>query len=89
MPPAPTAVAATGGAAAAAGPEGRPQEQQGIGKSIQGIIRIAIFWYFASKFFSPKTPPPAGSEPAIQISNLFPKAEPLVLSHSYSCYANV
>uniref|UniRef100_A0A161WQE3 Uncharacterized protein n=1 Tax=Daucus carota subsp. sativus TaxID=79200 RepID=A0A161WQE3_DAUCS len=74
----PAAVVAAGGAAAtAAGGEARPQEQQGFGKSIQGIIRIAIFWYFASKFFSPKTPPPTGFEPAVQISNLFPKAEPL------------
>ena len=81
----PAAVVAAGGAAAtAAGGEARPQEQQGFGKSIQGIIRIAIFWYFASKFFSPKTPPPTGSEPAVQISNLFPKAEPLVISLSLS-----
>ncbi|XP_042950350.1 uncharacterized protein LOC122282466 [Carya illinoinensis] len=33
---------------------------------------MAVFWYFASKFFSPKT------EPSHLISNLFHKPEPLV-----------
>ncbi|OVA01069.1 Cleft lip and palate transmembrane 1 [Macleaya cordata] len=49
------------------------QQQQGFGSSITGIIRIAVFWYFASKFFSPKKP----TEPALQISNLFNKGETL------------
>lgn len=54
----------------------QPQQQAGgFGQSITGIIRIAVFWYFASKFFSPKRP--SGSEPAVLISNLFQKGEPL------------
>ncbi|KAK1367180.1 cleft lip and palate transmembrane protein 1-like [Heracleum sosnowskyi] len=71
-PPATAAVAAAGG-----GEQQQQPQQQGIGKSIQGIIRIAIFWYFASKFFSPKAPTPTGTEPPLQISNLFPRGEPL------------
>ncbi|PON84002.1 Cleft lip and palate transmembrane [Trema orientale] len=58
------------------GGEGRRQEQQqqgGFGQTITGIIRIAVFWYFASKFFSPKRAP--GSDPPVLISNLFQKAE--------------
>jgi hypothetical protein len=56
------------------GGQGRQQQQTGgFGQSITGIIRIAVFWYFASKFFSPKKT----SEPSVLISNLFQKAEPL------------
>ncbi|KAG7997702.1 hypothetical protein I3843_01G222800 [Carya illinoinensis] len=44
---------------------------------ITGVIRMAIFWYFASKFFSPKTP----SEPSQLISNFFHKAEPLLFCY--------
>ncbi|KAF6143929.1 hypothetical protein GIB67_001723 [Kingdonia uniflora] len=51
------------------------QRQQGFGQSITGIIRIAVFWYFASKFFSPKKP--SSNEPLVQISNLFHKGETL------------
>ncbi|KAL3528131.1 hypothetical protein ACH5RR_012787 [Cinchona calisaya] len=54
----------------------RQQEQQGMGQMITGIIRVAVFWYFASKFFSPKKPPNP-NQPSSQISNLFHKAEPL------------
>lgn len=64
-------------AAAAGGGGGQPQRQQqqgGFGQSITGIIRIAVFWYFASKFFSPKKP----VDPSNLISNLFQKGEPLV-----------
>ncbi|KAM1201044.1 hypothetical protein FF1_017367 [Malus domestica] len=46
----------------------------GFGQSITGIIRMAVFWYFASKFFSPKKAP---SDPSQLSSNLFQKAEPL------------
>ncbi|KAF5469667.1 hypothetical protein F2P56_013722 [Juglans regia] len=55
--------------------QGRQQQQQqgGFSQMITGVIRMAVFWYFASKFFSPKTP----SEPSQLISNLFHKAEPL------------
>lgn len=68
---APPAIAQGGGG----GDGGQPQRQQGgFGQSITGVIRMAIFWYFASKFFfSPKKP----SDPALQISNLFEKGEPL------------
>ncbi|KAL7255428.1 hypothetical protein ACSBR1_009556 [Camellia fascicularis] len=68
---APPAVAAGGGGGG--GAVARPQQQQGFGQTITGIIRIAVFWYFASKFFSPKKP----VEPALQISNIFQKGESL------------
>ncbi|KAL6583490.1 hypothetical protein OROMI_005568 [Orobanche minor] len=51
------------------------QRQQGMGQMLTGIIRVAVFWYFASKFFGgPKRPP---TESSHQISNLFHKGEPL------------
>ncbi|KAB1228195.1 hypothetical protein CJ030_MR5G008792 [Morella rubra] len=57
------------------GQPGRQQQQQGgFGQMVTGIIRMAVFWYFASKFFSPKRP---SSDPSQLISNLFQKAEPL------------
>ncbi|RAL39812.1 hypothetical protein DM860_013013 [Cuscuta australis] len=62
-------VAETGGE----GGGGRRQ-QAGMGQMLTGIIRMAIFWYFASKFFSPKRAP---SDPSAQITNLFHKGEPL------------
>ncbi|KAK9291555.1 hypothetical protein L1049_019503 [Liquidambar formosana] len=66
--------AEAGGGEGGGGGGGQPQRQQGgFGQSITGIIRIAVFWYFASKFFSPKKP----TEPSLQISNLFQKGEPL------------
>ncbi|OAY35206.1 cleft lip and palate transmembrane protein 1 homolog isoform X1 [Manihot esculenta] len=49
------------------------QQQGGIGQTITGIIRIAVFWYFASKFFAPKRP----SDPSHLISNLFQKGDSL------------
>ncbi|KAK6790454.1 hypothetical protein RDI58_014254 [Solanum bulbocastanum] len=56
----------------------QPQQQQrGIGQMLTGVIRIAVFWYFASKFFSPKKPMSDPSVPNFQISNLFNKGEPL------------
>ena len=58
----------------------QPQQQGGFSSMITGVIRMAVFWYFASKFFSPKRP--SGSEPSQLISNLFHKSEPLVLSLS-------
>ncbi|KAB2597109.1 cleft lip and palate transmembrane protein 1-like protein [Pyrus ussuriensis x Pyrus communis] len=64
----------------AAAAEGQVQGEQqqgrggGFGQSITGIIRMAVFWYFASKFFSPKKAP---SDPSQLSSNLFQKAEPL------------
>ncbi|XP_052195403.1 uncharacterized protein LOC127803317 [Diospyros lotus] len=65
-------------AAAAAGGGGRQQQQQpqpagGFGQTITGVIRIAVFWYFASKFFAPKKT----LDPSVQISNLFHKGESL------------
>ncbi|KAJ0960814.1 hypothetical protein J5N97_001315 [Dioscorea zingiberensis] len=53
------------------------QQQGGFGQSISGIIRMAVMWYFAMKFFSPKKP----SEPSVPISNLFQKGEPLAVKH--------
>lgn len=70
---APPQAAVQGGQA----PQGRQQQQQQQGGfSLTGIIRIAVFWYFASKFFSPKKP----TEPSALISNLFHKGQPLVQS---------
>ncbi|XP_028770920.1 cleft lip and palate transmembrane protein 1 homolog [Neltuma alba] len=68
---APPTTAAVEGAQPA---QGRQQQQQGgFGQTITGIIRMAVFWYFASKFFSPKRP----TEPAALMSNLFQRGEPL------------
>ena len=63
--------------AAAAGRPGRqaPQQQQaGLGQSLTGIVRMAVLWYFAMKFFGPKKP----AETSQLMSNLFPKGEQLV-----------
>ncbi|KAJ8769169.1 hypothetical protein K2173_000944 [Erythroxylum novogranatense] len=49
------------------------QEQGGIGQTIVGFIRIAVFWYFASKFFTSKKP----SDPSLLMSNIFQKGESL------------
>ncbi|KAG2566394.1 CLPTM1-like membrane protein cnrB [Panicum virgatum] len=63
--------------AAAEQPQGRgPAGRQGggLGQSIAGIVRMAVFWYFAAKFFGPKRPP---AEPGMLMSNLFQKGEPM------------
>ncbi|KAF1866985.1 hypothetical protein Lal_00049412 [Lupinus albus] len=66
--------------AVAAGQGGQQPQQGGggFGKSITGIIRMAVFWYFASKFFSPKRAPtdPSGA-PSPLLSNLFQQGQPL------------
>ncbi|KAF0893191.1 hypothetical protein E2562_023213 [Oryza meyeriana var. granulata] len=71
----PAAVATAG---AAGQPQGRAQAARqaggGLGQSIAGIVRMAVFWYFAAKFFGPKRPP---AEPGMLMSNLFQKGEPL------------
>ncbi|XP_027078167.2 cleft lip and palate transmembrane protein 1 homolog [Coffea eugenioides] len=72
---APPANGGAGGGAARGGGR-QQQEQQGVGQMLTGIIRVAVFWYFASKFFSPKKPLNP-NQPSSQISNLFHKAEPL------------
>lgn len=91
MPPQP-ATSGRGQVQAATAAGGIPAQQQqggGFGQSLSGIIRIAILWYFASKFFSPKPPPSTTGVPPVFISNLFRKGEPLVSStassfvHSY------
>ncbi|KAG8082092.1 hypothetical protein GUJ93_ZPchr0014g46721 [Zizania palustris] len=66
-------------AAAAAQLQGQgPAARQGgggvLGPSITNIVRMVMFWYFASKFFGPKRPP---AEPGMVMSNLFQKGEPL------------
>jgi len=64
-------------AAVAAQPQGQaPAGRQGggIGQSLAGIVRMAVFWYFASKFFGPKRAP---TEPGMLMSNLFQKGEPM------------
>lgn len=52
------------------------QQQPGMGQMLTGIVRLAVFWYFASKFFAPKRPIDP-SQPSTQISNLFHKGEHL------------
>ncbi|GLT48973.1 hypothetical protein SLA2020_225600 [Shorea laevis] len=70
---APPPAAAGGGGAAQ---QQRQQQGGGIGQTISGIIRIAVFWYFASKFFAPKRPVDP-SQPVVVMSNLFQKGEPM------------
>ncbi|XP_074575026.1 uncharacterized protein LOC141831544 [Curcuma longa] len=55
--------------------QGRPgqQQQQGFGQTVAGIVRMAVFWYFAMKFFGPKKP----AEPSQLMSNMFTRGEPL------------
>nr|CAB3487125.1 unnamed protein product [Digitaria exilis] len=55
-------------------PAGRQGGGGGLGQSIAGIVRMAVFWYFAAKFFGPKRPP---AEPGMLMSNLFQKGEPM------------
>ncbi|KAJ4950483.1 hypothetical protein NE237_027315 [Protea cynaroides] len=52
---------------------GQQQQPTGLGQTIMGMIRIAMFLYFITTFLFPKRP----SEPSLQISNLFNKGEPL------------
>lgn len=66
-------------AEAAAAPR-QAQQQQGFGQSLAGVVRMAVLWYFAMKFFSPKKP----VEPSLLMSNLFHKGEPLVRCISLS-----
>ncbi|KAB5561146.1 hypothetical protein DKX38_006103 [Salix brachista] len=64
-----------GGAVAAGGGQqgqGQQRQQGGMGQTITGIIRMAVFWYFISKFISPKKAP---TDPSILISNLFQKGD--------------
>ncbi|PIN15789.1 Transmembrane protein [Handroanthus impetiginosus] len=63
-----------GGSGGGGGRRQQQHQQPGVGQMLTGIIRIAVFWYFASKFFGPKRSPIQSSH---QISNLFHKGEPL------------
>jgi hypothetical protein len=68
----------TAAVAEAAGADGAPpQQQRGFGSTISGIVRIAVFWYFASKFFSPKQKPMDPTAPSQLMTNLFHKGESL------------
>ncbi|XP_010547702.1 PREDICTED: cleft lip and palate transmembrane protein 1 homolog [Tarenaya hassleriana] len=75
VPPAgDSAAGAETAAGGGGGPAQRRQQQGGgFGQTITGIIRIAVFWYFASKFFTPKRP----ADPSQLMSNIFQKGEPL------------
>lgn len=67
---------ASGGGGDGGGGAGQPQQQQqtSIGSTIAGVIRIAVFWYFISRFFfSPRKT----VDPSITMSNIFQKGEPL------------
>ncbi|KAH8479896.1 hypothetical protein H0E87_030202 [Populus deltoides] len=64
----------TGGGEVGQQRQGQQQQQGGMGQTITGIIRMAVFWYFISKFISPKKAP---TGPSILISNLFQKGESL------------
>ncbi|XP_010546275.1 PREDICTED: cleft lip and palate transmembrane protein 1 homolog [Tarenaya hassleriana] len=74
-PPARESAAVAETAAGGGGDQAQRRQQQGggFGQTITGIIRIAVFWYFASKFFSPKRP----ADPSQLMSNIFQKGEPL------------
>ena len=77
-------VTQTAAVADAAGGNGgaQPQQQQqqrGFGSTISGIVRIAVFWYFASKFFSPKQKPMDPTQTHHLMTNLFHKGESLVI----------
>lgn len=61
------------------GPAGRQGGGGGLGQNIAGIVRMAVFWYFAAKFFGPKRPP---ADPGMLMSNLFQKGEPMVRTPS-------
>ncbi|KAL0379291.1 UNVERIFIED_CONTAM: Cleft lip and palate transmembrane protein 1 [Sesamum radiatum] len=74
MEPPATVGGGGGGGGGARRPQQQQQQQPGLGQMLTGIIRIAVFWYFASKFFGPKRSPTQSSH---QISNLFHKGEPL------------
>ena len=66
-------------AAVVEGGDGQQQRQAGgFGQTITGIIRIAVFCYFASKFFSPKQKPMDPTAPSQLMTNLFHKGESLV-----------
>ncbi|KAK4780445.1 hypothetical protein SAY87_016551 [Trapa incisa] len=60
---------AAGGGGGGGGGAQQQREQTGFGLS--GIIRMVVFWYFVSKFFSPKKP----TDPSVLMSNLFQKGE--------------
>jgi hypothetical protein len=79
----PTAVV-DGGDAAPQPQGGGRQQAAGGGFSFTGIIRMVVFWYFASKFFSP-TKKPTSTEPSSVVSNLFHKSQPMV--HFFSIIA--
>ena len=74
------------------------QQQGGFGQTVTGILRIAVFWYFASRLFSSnkptQPPPPSSSSSASLISNLFHKGQPfdmwLYLSehHNFNDFGN-
>lgn len=74
-----TPAAAGGGgqavAAAAGGARQPPQQQQppGVMQMLIGVLRMAVFAYFAMQMFSSKKP----SDPSLQMSNLFSKGEEL------------
>ncbi|KAJ4877501.1 Transmembrane CLPTM1 family protein [Raphanus sativus] len=70
-----TAAVAEAPGGAAQPPQQQQQQQRGFGSTISGIIRIAVFWYFASKFFSPKQKP---MDPNHLMTNLFHKGERIV-----------
>ncbi|KAG0485139.1 hypothetical protein HPP92_009218 [Vanilla planifolia] len=60
-------------AAVAEAQPARQRQQQQAGFGLTGVIRMAVLWYFAMKFFSPKKP----TDPSQLMSNLFHKGEPL------------
>ncbi|GJN02856.1 hypothetical protein PR202_ga20244 [Eleusine coracana subsp. coracana] len=79
------AVAAAGAAQPQGGGPAARQGGGGLGQSIAGIVRMAVIWYFATKFFGPKRSP---AEPGMLMSNLFQKGEPMVRTLSDLLAAN-
>ncbi|KAJ6368405.1 hypothetical protein OIU78_000908 [Salix suchowensis] len=85
-----------GAVAAGGGQQGQGQQRQqgGMGQTITGIIRMAVFWYFISKFISPKkaplrTPPslsPISSKKEIMCFDLCFWVDPGLVFFAAGCY---
>ncbi|XP_013611203.1 PREDICTED: cleft lip and palate transmembrane protein 1 homolog [Brassica oleracea var. oleracea] len=76
-PPVTQTAAVADAAGGNGGAQPQQQQQRGFGSTISGIVRIAVFWYFASKFFSPKQKPMDPTQTHHLMTNLFHKGESL------------
>eukprot|EP00897_Mesotaenium_endlicherianum_P010270 jgi/Mesen1/9271/ME000060S08709 len=78
------------GPVGAAGPPGRPQQQQGGSSMLFTVIRMAMFWYFINNMFGKKAP----KDPALVMHNMFSRGEDLDMwvyitdSESFSSFSD-